>query len=179
MFSEAGLLPPLAKFAHETVLTGLKKQLREHGLQKDVDNSGGNLAPIVIQRPAFKDEIFLVRPPSSGAGAADGDSAAAAEPVERLDYYSVPSRALANIMVRLGYRIISIVHLPDDESKLPPAVEERTRGPRAGAAGSCAQSDAYPAPRELIVPDVVVPIDKAASSETQQAQRCIRVDSNL
>ena len=151
-------MPEVEKFKPETILTGLKKRLRDHGLAKDHDSSGGSLAPIIIERPAFDKVVFLAKPMD-----ADTD-------VGALDLYSVPNKALAQIMVRRGYKVVSCTHLPNDETRLPAAVNERTRGPRAGAAGSHVENEAHPAPTNLTVPDRVIAIDTSPSAPTPAAQ---------
>jgi hypothetical protein len=156
--AEDDLMPQLKKFKPETILTGLKKRLRDHGLAKDRDSSGGGLAPIIVQRPAFDKCVFLANPMEAGAD------------LRSLDLYSVPSKALAQVMVRRGYIVVGCMHLPEDETKLPPAVEERTRGPRAGAAGSHVEETAYAVPTQLTVPVRVMPIDTSPDAPTPAAQ---------
>ena len=115
------------RFKPERALSELKLHLKEHGLKKESDYAtGGSLQPIVIQRPAFDQTVFLMRPPNAPAADAQGETA----PVEQLDYCSLPNRALASLMIQRGFRRIGVTHLPEDETKLPAAIAPAERGPR-------------------------------------------------
>jgi hypothetical protein len=160
VMDEDELMPDIKDFKPETILTGLKKRLRDHGLAKDRDSSFGpaSAPPPCIQRPAFDKVWFLAEPMDAG------------QELRSLKFYSVPSSALAQLMVRRGYVVVYVTHLPNDDTRLPPAVDEQTRGPRAGAAGSHVENEVHPAPMQLTVPDKVISIDTSPSAPSPTAQ---------
>ena len=169
MAGRASLLPANVKdFKPETARSELKQHLRDHNIQKDTDYSaGGTLQPIVIQRPAFDQTIFYVRPPQRRA---EGEGELEEVPIETLHFYSVPNRALGALMARRGYRKIGIIHLPEDETKLPPAWDADAVASRGVRGSGSTERDLYPAPRELRVPKKVIPIDQSARAPTVAAQ---------
>lgn len=154
---QAGALFPtdVNKFRHETVRTGLKEHTRLAGLLQESDYVGGTLAPIIIQRPAFSDTVFLGQTP-----APDAEAGASEWPVK---LFSVPNMALAGVMVRKGYKIVHVTHLPGDETRLPPALEEVTRD-------TAPDVELHPAPSMLKLPDKVMPIEQGGSAPTAAAQ---------
>ena len=87
VMDEDELMPDIKDFKPETILTGLKKRLRDHGLAKDRDSSFGpaSAPPPCIQRPAFDKVWFLAEPMDAG------------QELRSLKFYSVPSSALAQL----------------------------------------------------------------------------------
>ena len=39
----------------------------------------------------------------------------------------MPNKALATVMIRKGYKLVHVTHLPEDETRLPPAIAEALR----------------------------------------------------
>lgn len=155
------LLPEDVKcFMHETVRTFLKEHLRTSGLSKERDYSaGGSLQPLFIQRPAFSDTYFLAEWP-----APEADPNETSWPIK---IFSVPNKALASVMVRRGYKLIGVVHLPADESRLPPSIAEITRE-RAEAAAAGVEPNA--APLQLKLPTRAMTIARGGDAPTVAAQ---------
>ena len=147
-------------FAHETVRSALKQHLREHGLQKESDYAaGGMLQPIIIQRPAFDSVVFFAETPAPDVSEDGTDWG--------VKLFSVPNKALGSVMARRGYKRVHVAHLPEDETRLPPAIAEITR---ASAAAAEAAVDPHPAPSSLKLPEKVVPIEKGGHAPTAAAQ---------
>lgn len=137
------------QFRPEAMTTALKMNLQENNLLLTSDHTSGNQPVVIEVRPAFDRTVFFRTPPDH-----DVDKT-----------YSVHTKPLASKMVQRGYVKIPVIHLPDDERELPPAVGDLVRGAQGGLS-----ADALPPPVELKVPTVCPDINQAASAPTPAAQ---------
>lgn len=156
---QAEIFPEAVKlYKHETVRSALKQHLREAGLLKQRDYAaGGTLQPLVIHRPQFESVRFLAEHPAPDV--AEGESKWGVK------VFSVPHKALASVMVRRGYKLVSVVHLPDDDTRLPPAVAEVTQATAQGSGG-----DVHPPPSTLRLPTTMRRIEKGGHAQTAASQ---------
>ena len=157
---------PGRHFDVEKLRLGYKEHLRLFGLNRETDYpffGGRRQQRTVIERPAFTRCVFLVAPPV----ASEAEASAAPRPqLKELDFYSVPNSSLAHVMVKNGYEVINVIHLPNAQDKLPPPLDQQRR---SGAPRQPAAADGA-APLELRVPSKVVAFDKAGTAPTVASQ---------
>ena len=154
----------------ETLRTGLKENLKTHGLHRETDYPHFSMhrRPPPVVRPAFDHCVFMVQPPR----ASDEGGDAACPPPRDLHYFCLPSKALAQEMQTRGYDLIHVTHLPNRMDRLPPPLEQqqqRTRGPP--------QATGHRAPSELRVPDHVPAFDQAGTAHTVASQLCTHFET--
>ena len=124
----------IADFKAENARIAWSQHMEGAGLMIEVDTGGGaNKRPIIQERPPW-DRMKFFQGPNDVV-------------------YAVHTKEMASQMATRGYKLVSVVALPNDPQTLPPCVEMVTRGGR-GAGPSEPDPMSLPMPPKPFIPKI-------------------------